>query len=172
MGAGARAGPGPSLHRVSAPQALQVLPLGGEKKGTLRFKPPPLAGPYDLRYMIDTGHLCQSTIVRCTFDIREDRLLQVRGRGGEGKRALRTRDPRSGGAYLVDGRDDARRSRAPGPDLCLRVVRLDWGGGGGWVGPWPVGGWVSLVLGNLAQGAYSPPGGGVGSGWVGGWVGG
>ena len=58
------------------------------------------------------------------------------------------------------------------PDLCLRVVRLDWGGGGGWVGPWPVGGWVSLVLGNLAQGAYSPPGGGVGSGWVGGWVGG
>ena len=58
------------------------------------------------------------------------------------------------------------------PDLCLRVVRLDWGGGGGWVGPWPVGGWVSLVLGNLAQGAYSPPGGGVGSGWVGrGWVG-
>ena len=45
------------------------------------------------------------------------------------------------------------------------------GGGGGWVGPWPVGGWVSLVLGNLAQRAYSPPGGGVGSGWVGGWVG-
>ena len=44
------------------------------------------------------------------------------------------------------------------------------GGGGG--GPWPVGGWVSLVLGNLAQRAYSPPGGGMGSGWVGGWVGG
>ena len=57
-----------------------------------------------------------------------------------------------------------------GPDLCLRVVRLDWGGGGGWVGPWPVGGWVSLVLGNLAQRAYSPPGGGGGV-WVGGWVG-
>ena len=32
-----------------------------------------------------------------------------------------------------------------------------------------MGGWVSLVLGNLAQRAYSPPGGG--SGWVGGWVG-
>ena len=47
------------------------------------------------------------------------------------------------------------------------------GGGGGWVGPWPVGGWVSLVLGNLAQGAYSPPGGGGWGlgGWVGGWVG-
>ena len=47
------------------------------------------------------------------------------------------------------------------------------GGGGGWVGPWPVGGWVSLVLGNLAQRAYSPPGGGGGvwlGGWVGGWV--
>ena len=55
------------------------------------------------------------------------------------------------------------------PNRCLRVVRLDWAGGGGWVGPWPVGGWVSLVLGNLAQCAYSPPGGGV---WVGGWVGG
>ena len=39
------------------------------------------------------------------------------------------------------------------------------------MGPWPVGGWVSLVLGNLAQRAYSPPGGG-GSRWVGGWVGG
>ena len=34
---------------------------------------------------------------------------------------------------------------------------------------WPVGGWVSLVWGNLAQSAYPPPGGGV---WVGGWVGG
>ena len=36
-----------------------------------------------------------------------------------------------------------------------------------------MGGWVSLVLGNLAQRAYSPQGGGgvwVG-GWVGGWVG-
>ena len=62
----------------------------------------------------------------------------------------------------------------PQSDLCLRVVPLDWGGGG--VGPWPVGGWVSLVLGNLAQRAYSPPGGGglggrvggqLGRGWVG-----
>ena len=40
------------------------------------------------------------------------------------------------------------------------------------MGLWPVGGWVTLVLGNLAQSAYSPPGGGLGSGWVGGWVGG
>ena len=31
------------------------------------------------------------------------------------ERALRTRDPRSGGAYVVDGRDSAWRSRAPGP---------------------------------------------------------
>ena len=31
------------------------------------------------------------------------------------ERALRTRDPRSGGAYVVDGQDDAWRSRAPGP---------------------------------------------------------
>ena len=31
------------------------------------------------------------------------------------------------------------------------------GGGGGWVGLWPVGGWVSLVWGNLAQSAYPPP---------------
>ena len=30
------------------------------------------------------------------------------------ERALRTRDPRSGGAYVVDGRDNAWRSRAPG----------------------------------------------------------
>ena len=37
------------------------------------------------------------------------------------------------------------------------------------MGPWPVGGWVSLVLGNLAQRAYSPPRGG---GGLGGWVGG
>ena len=44
-------------------------------------------------------------------------------------------------------------------------------GVGGGVGLWPVGGWVSLVLGNLAQRAYSPPPGGGGSGWVGGWVG-
>ena len=28
---------------------------------------------------------------------------------------VRTRDPRSGGAYVVDGRDTAWRSRAPGP---------------------------------------------------------
>ena len=41
------------------------------------------------------------------------------------------------------------------------------------MGLWPVGGWVSLVLGNLAQSAYPPPpGGGLGSGWVGGWMGG
>ena len=31
------------------------------------------------------------------------------------ERALRTRDPRSGGAYVVDGRDNAWRSRARGP---------------------------------------------------------
>ena len=31
------------------------------------------------------------------------------------ERALRTRDPRSGGAYVVDGRNSAWRSRAPGP---------------------------------------------------------
>ena len=30
-------------------------------------------------------------------------------------------------------------------------------GGAGWVGLWPVGGWVSLVWGNLAQSAYPPP---------------
>ena len=36
------------------------------------------------------------------------------------------------------------------------------------MGLWPVGGWFTLVLGNLAQSAYSPPGGGVGPGWVGG----
>ena len=41
------------------------------------------------------------------------------------------------------------------------------GGAGGWVGLWPLGGWVSLVLGNLAQRAYFPPWGGV---WVGGWA--
>ena len=58
-------------------------------------------------------------------------------------------------------------------DLCLRrVPPYPPGGGGGWVGLWPVGAWVTLVLGNLAQSAYSPPGGGIGSGWVGGWVGG
>ena len=42
-------------------------------------------------------------------------------------------------------------------------------GGGG--GSWLVGGWVRLVLGNLAQRAYSPPPppwGKGGSGWVGG----
>ena len=45
------------------------------------------------------------------------------------------------------------------------------GVGGG--GLWPVGGWVSLVWGNLAQRDPSPPpGGGGGAGvWVGGWVG-
>ena len=45
------------------------------------------------------------------------------------------------------------------PDLCLRWVPPYPPGGGGWVGLWPVGGWVTLVLGNLAQSAYSPPGG-------------
>ena len=30
------------------------------------------------------------------------------------ERALRTRDPRSGGAHMVDGQDNAWRSRAPG----------------------------------------------------------
>ena len=34
---------------------------------------------------------------------------------------------------------------------------------------WPMGGWVSLVLDNLAQGTHCSPRGGV---WVGGWVGG
>ena len=59
-------------------------------------------------------------------------------------------------------------------DLCLRVVLPHGEGGGGWVGLWPVGGWVSLVWGNLARSAYPPPpGGGKGlGGWVGGWVGG
>ena len=50
-----------------------------------------------------------------------------------------------------------------------RVVPPYLGGG-----LWPVGGWVSLVLGNLAERAYPPPpsqGERVGSGWVGGWVG-
>ena len=31
------------------------------------------------------------------------------------ERTLRTRDPRSGGAYVVDDRDNTWRSRAPGP---------------------------------------------------------
>ena len=31
------------------------------------------------------------------------------------ERALRTRNPRSGGAYVVDGQDNTWRSRAPGP---------------------------------------------------------
>ena len=62
------------------------------------------------------------------------------------------------------------RTGAPGPDLCLWAVPLEWGGAGGWVGLWPLGGWVSLVLGNLAQRAYFPPWGG-GSGWVGGQLG-
>ena len=48
-------------------------------------------------------------------------------------------------------------------DLCLRWVP-PYPLGGGWVGLWPVGGWVTLVLGNLAQSAYSPPGGGGGGG--------
>ena len=43
-----------------------------------------------------------------------------------------------------------------GPDLCLRWVPPYPPGGGGL---WPVGGWVTLVSGNLAQSAYSPPGG-------------
>ena len=37
---------------------------------------------------------------------------------------------------------------------------------------WPVGGWVSLVWGNLAQSASPPPPWGGGRVWVGGWVGG
>ena len=45
--------------------------------------------------------------------------LSVSCGGGGGatntERALRTRDPRSGGVYGVDGRDNAWRSRAPGP---------------------------------------------------------
>ena len=36
------------------------------------------------------------------------------------ERALRTRNPWSGGAYVVDGRDNAWRSRAPGPHGCGR----------------------------------------------------
>ena len=37
------------------------------------------------------------------------------GGGVSKERALRTRDPRSGRAYVVDGGDNAWRSRAPGP---------------------------------------------------------
>ena len=39
----------------------------------------------------------------------------VEGGGRERERALRTRDLRSGGAYVVGGQDNAWRSRAPGP---------------------------------------------------------
>ena len=61
---------------------------------------------------------------------------------------------------------------AAGADLCLRVVRLDWGGGvGGWVrGLW-VGGlvWFWAIWPKVPT---PPPGGGWGlGGWVGGWVG-
>ena len=43
------------------------------------------------------------------------RDLYQRGAATNKERALRMRDPRSGGAYVVDGRDNAWRSRAPGP---------------------------------------------------------
>ena len=36
---------------------------------------------------------------------------------------LRTRDPQSGGAYVVDGRDNAWRSRAPGPHAHANAAR-------------------------------------------------
>ena len=39
------------------------------------------------------------------------------------QRALRTHDPRSGGAYVVDGRDNTWRSRAPGPHAHRNTVR-------------------------------------------------
>ena len=67
------------------------------------------------------------------------------------------------------------QSRSSHPEIQVRPLlkvgpTLPPGGGGGL---WPVGGWVTLVLRNLAQSAYSPPrGGGVGSAWVGGLVGG
>ena len=39
------------------------------------------------------------------------------------ERALCTRDPRSGGAYVVDGRDNAWRSGAPAPHAHRNTVR-------------------------------------------------
>ena len=44
------------------------------------------------------------------------------------ERALRTRDPRSGGAYVVDGRDNAWRSRAPAARQVVDGLRMEvWG---------------------------------------------
>ena len=40
------------------------------------------------------------------------------------ERALRTRDPRSGGAYVVDGRDNVWRNRAPGPHAQGNAARV------------------------------------------------
>ena len=57
-------------------QALQTLPLRGERSGTLRFAAPSIPGRYDLRYMVDTAPLFQATVVRCTFDVVDDPLLQ------------------------------------------------------------------------------------------------
>ena len=58
------------------------------------------------------------------------------------------------------------------PDLCLRVVRLDWGGGG--VGGWVRGLWVGGLVWFWAiwPNVPTPPQGGGGGVWVGGWVGG
>ena len=39
------------------------------------------------------------------------------------ERTLRTRDPRSGGVFVVDGRDNAWRSRAPGPHAHRNTAR-------------------------------------------------
>ena len=39
------------------------------------------------------------------------------------ERALRTRNPRSGGAYVVDSQDNAWRNRAPGPHAHRNTVR-------------------------------------------------
>ena len=66
------------------------------------------------------------------------------------------------------------RSPASEPNLCLRVVRLDWGGGGG-VGGWVRGLWVGGLVWFWAiwPNVPTPPqGGGWGlGGWVGNWVG-
>ena len=43
--------------------------------------------------------------------------------GGGGVCAMRTRDPQSGGAQGVDGRDNARRSGTPGPHAHSNAAR-------------------------------------------------
>ena len=47
----------------------------------------------------------------CSRDTMQARTLPATNK----ERAQRTRDPRSGGAYVVHGLDNAWRSRAPGP---------------------------------------------------------